>query len=225
MSYKRDDTLALSLALTFITLFTIVMNVSYKGQISEAEKEIEILKESKKIKEDKISELESEIESVYEKLSEKENSILEFKEKLKKYENENEKLKNENEKLKNENEKLKKELEKYDSLRKLNMVATAYTSECDGCTGITATGYDVRNTVYKDGYRVVATDKSVIPMESLLYIESVNNSFKPFIAISSDVGGAIKGNRIDILVENKSKAYDFGVRDIKVTILREGGGA
>lgn len=218
MSYKRNDTLALSLALTFITLFTIVMNVSYKGQISEAEKEIEILKESKKIKEDKISKLESEIESVYEKLSEKENSILEFKEKLKKYENENEKLKN-------ENEKLKKELEKYDSLRKLNMVATAYTSECDGCTGITATGYDVRNTVYKDGYRVVATDESIIPMESLLYIESVNNSFKPFVAISSDVGGAIKGNRIDILVENKSKAYDFGVRDIKVTILREGRGA
>ncbi len=210
MLYKRNDTLALSLALTFITLFTIVMNVSYKGQISEAEKEIEILKESEKIKKDKISELESEIESVYEKLSEKENSILEFEEKLKKVEN--------------ENEKLKKELEKYDSLRKLNMVATAYTSECDGCTGITATGYDVRNTVYKDGYRVVATDESIIAMDSLLYIESVNNSFEPFVAISSDVGGAIKGNRIDVLVENESKAYDFGVRDIKVTVLREGGG-
>lgn len=210
MLYKRNDTLALSLALTFITLFTIVMNVSYKGQISEAEKEIEILKESEKIKKDKISELESEIESVYEKLSEKENSILEFEEKLKKSEN--------------ENEKLKKELEKYDSLRKLNMVATAYTSECDGCTGITATGYDVRNTVYKDGYRVVATDESIIHMDSLLYIESVNDSFEPFVAISSDVGGAIKGNRIDILVENESKAYDFGVRDIKVTVLREGSG-
>jgi 3D (Asp-Asp-Asp) domain-containing protein len=194
----------------FITLFTIVINVYYKGQISEAEKEIEILKESKKIKEDKISELELEIESVYEKLSEKENSILEFEEKLKKVEN--------------ENEKLKKELEKYDSLRKLNMVATAYTSKCDGCTGITATGYDVRNTVYKDGYRVVSTDKNVIPMDSLLYIESVNDSFEPFVAISSDVGGAIKGNRIDILVENESKAYGFGVRDIKVTVLREGGG-
>jgi len=208
--YKRNDTLALSLALMFITLFTIVINVYYKGQISEAEKEIEILKESKKIKEDKISELELEIESVYEKLSEKENSILEFEEKLKKVEN--------------ENEKLKKELEKYDSLRKLNMVATAYTSKCDGCTGITATGYDVRNTVYKDGYRVVSTDKNVIPMDSLLYIESVNDSFEPFVAISSDVGGAIKGNRIDILVENESKAYGFGVRDIKVTVLREGGG-
>lgn len=210
MLYKRNDTLALSLALTFITLFTIVMNVSYKGQISEAEKEIEILKESEKIKKDKISELESEIESVYEKLSEKENSILEFEEKLKKAEN--------------ENEKLKKELEKYDSLRKLNIVATAYTSKCDGCTGITATGYDVRNTVYKDGCRVVSTDKNVIPMDSLLYIESVNDSFEPFVAISSDVGGAIKGNRIDILVENESKAYDFGVRDIKVTVLREGSG-
>lgn len=212
MLYKRNDTLALSLALMFITLFTIIMNVYYKGQISEAEKEIEILKESKKIKEDKISELELEIESVYEKLSEKENSILEFEEKLKKVENENEKLKK-------ENEKLKKELEKYDSLRKLNMVATAYTSECDGCTGITATGYDVGKNKTYNGMKIIASDPNIIPMNSVVLIKTDNSSFK---AISLDTGGAIKGNRIDILMDTKDDAYNFGRQNVEVTILKEG---
>lgn len=210
MSFGRSNNkMAISL-LTLLTFLMVATNTYYYNKMSETKEEVEKLKESERIKENEILKLEEEL-----------NKVKNENENLKE---ENSNLKSENEKLKNENEKLKKELEKYDSLRKLNMVATAYTSECDGCTGITATGYDVRNTVYKDGYRVVATDKSVIPMESLLYIESVNNSFEPFVAISSDVGGAIKGNRIDILVENKSKAYDFGVRDIKVTVLREGSG-
>lgn len=205
MLYKRNDTLALSLALTFVTLFAIVMNVSYKGQISEAEKEIKILKESEKTKKDEISKLESEIESVYEKLSEKENSILEFEEKLKNAEN--------------ENEKLKKELEKYDSLRKLNMVATAYTKECDGCIGITATGYDVRkNKTYND-MKIIASDPNIIPMNSVVLIKTDSGSFK---AISLDTGGAIKGNRIDILMDTKDDAYNFGRQNVEVTILKEG---
>lgn len=212
MLYKRNDTLALSLALTFITLFTIVMNVSYKGQVSEAEKEIEILKESEKTKKDEISELESEIKSVYEKLSEKENSILEFEEKLKNSENENEKLKK-------ENEKLKKELEKYDSLRKLNMIATAYTSECDGCIGITSTGYDVRKNKTYNGMKIIASDPNIIPMNSVVLIKTDNSSFK---AISLDTGGAIEGNRIDILMDTKDDAYNFGRQNVEVTILKEG---
>lgn len=205
MLYKRNDTLALSLALMFITLFTIVMNVSYKGQISEAEKEIEILKESEKIKENEISKLESEIESVYENLSEKENSILEVEEKLKNSES--------------ENEKLKKELEKYDSLRKLNMIATAYTSECDGCIGITSTGYDVRKNKTYNGMKIIASDPNIIPMNSVVLIKTDNSSFK---AISLDTGGAIEGNRIDILMDTKDDAYNFGRQNVEVTILKEG---
>lgn len=210
MSFSRSNNKMVISLLTLLVFLMVATNTYYYNKMSETKEEVEKLKKSERIKENEILKLEEEL-----------NKVKNENENLKE---ENSNLKSENEKLKNENEKLKKELEKYDSLRKLNMVATAYTSECDGCTGITATGYDVRNTVYKDGYRVVATDKSVIPMESLLYIESVNNSFEPFVAISSDVGGAIKGNRIDILVENKSKAYDFGVRDVKVTVLREGSG-
>src|SRR5690554_3211015 len=42
--------------------------------------------------------------------------------------------------------------------------ATAYVALCDsGCTGITATGYDVRNTIYSPkGHRVIAVDPSVV---------------------------------------------------------------
>lgn len=210
MLYKRNDTLALSLALTFImVVFVSVMNVSYKGQLSEAENEIKDLKESEKLKEDEILKLELKIKSVDEKLSEKEDSILKLEEKLKKVEN--------------ENKRLEEELKKYDSLRKLNIVATAYDAFCNtGCTGVTATGYDVKNTVYKDGYRVVAVDPKVIPLGSLLYVETKNDSF---VGIAEDTGGDIKGNRIDVLMENRSTAYDFGRQSVTVIVVREGRGA
>src|SRR5690606_36177524 len=104
-----------------MVVFVSVMNVSYKGQLSEAENEIKDLKESEKLKEDEILKLESKIKSVDEKLSEKEDSILKLEEKLKKVEN--------------ENKRLEEELKKYDSLRKLNIVATAYDAFCNtGCT-------------------------------------------------------------------------------------------
>src|SRR5690606_32539656 len=166
-------------------------------------------KESERLKENEILNLESKIKTVNEKLTEKENEILNLKEKL-----------NETE---NENRKLKEELEKYKSLRKLNIVATAYDAFCNtGCTGVTATGYDVKNTVYKDGYRVVAVDPKVIPLGSLLYVETKNDSF---VGIAEDTGGDIKGNRIDVLMENRSTAYDFGRQSVTVIVVREGRGA
>src|SRR5690606_10359564 len=155
-------------------------------------------------------------------ISEAENEIEKLKQNEKLKENENLKLKENLNELKNENRKLKEELEKYNNLRKLNIVATAYDAFCDtGCIGVTATGYDVANTVYKDGFRVIAVDPNVIPLGSILYIETSKGNI---LGIAEDTGGAIKGNRIDILMENREKAYDFGVRDAKVTVLREGGG-
>lgn len=154
----------------------------------------------------KISETEEEVEKLKESERTKESEISNLKEKL-----------NETE---NENQKLKKELEKYENLRKLNIVATAYDAFCDtGCIGVTATGYDVSNTVYKDGYRIIAVDPSVIPLGSLLYVETKNNSF---VGIAEDTGGDIKGNRIDVLMENRSIAYDFGRQNVSVTVVREG---
>lgn len=101
-------------------------------------------------------------------------------------------------------------------LEHITVIATAYVSDCHGCIGITKGGTDVRNTIYHDsGYQIIATDPSVIPLGSLVEING-----QKFIA--DDIGGAIKGHRIDILMENKSEALEFGVKEMDVIILRRG---
>ena len=63
--------------------------------------------------------------------------------------------------------------------------ATSYDSTCAGCSDTTATGM-------KQGYGVVAVDPSVIPLHTNLYIPGYG------IATAGDVGGSIKGKRIDL---------------------------
>ncbi|UWS63416.1 3D domain-containing protein [Bacillus paralicheniformis] len=101
-----------------------------------------------------------------------------------------------------------------------SMVATAYISFCDtGCIGTTKTGYDVSNTIYYRGKRVIAVDPSLIPLNSLVRVSYGSNSFE---AYAIDTGGDIKGNRIDVLVGTESIAKDFGRKNVKVTVLKKG---
>ena len=98
--------------------------------------------------------------------------------------------------------------------------ATAYTSQCDGCIGITKTGVDVRNTIYNEkGQRIIAVDPNVIPLGSLVEVRLENG--KTFVAEAADTGGAIKGKRIDILVETKKQAYQFGRQTVEVRPLQK----
>lgn len=103
--------------------------------------------------------------------------------------------------------------------RWITFEATAYTALCDtGCTGVTATGYDVRNTSYSpNGYRVIAVDPSVIPLGALVMVKLSDGS--TFKARAMDVGGAIKGNRIDLLVGSKSEAFSFGRQSVELRII------
>jgi 3D (Asp-Asp-Asp) domain-containing protein len=95
--------------------------------------------------------------------------------------------------------------------RTLTVVATAYTAECEGCSGITYTGIDLN----KDrNAKVIAVDPSVIPLGSKVYVEGYG------YAIAGDIGGAIKGNRIDIHVPTKEEAFNWGVREVNVTIVK-----
>lgn len=103
--------------------------------------------------------------------------------------------------------------------RELTVTMTYYTAGCKGCSGITKAGYDIRNTVYYDGMRVVAVDPNVIPMYSIVEYEHQGKMVR---AIALDTGGAIKGNRIDMLVENRPLAYELGRQTKKVTVIREG---
>lgn len=61
--------------------------------------------------------------------------------------------------------------------------------------------------------RTIAVDRRVIPMGSKVYIEG----FGHFIA--EDVGGAIKGNRIDIFVTEHGRAKQLGVKYANIYIM------
>ncbi|WP_319003594.1 3D domain-containing protein [Rossellomorea aquimaris] len=97
-------------------------------------------------------------------------------------------------------------------VKELNITATAYTAHCEGCIGITKTGVDL---IKNPDARVIAVDPSVIPLGSKVYIEGYG------YARAEDTGGAIKGNRIDIYMEKEKDALQYGVRDVKVKIIKE----
>lgn len=105
--------------------------------------------------------------------------------------------------------------------RTLNVIATAYTSKCKGCSGVTYSGYPVHDTVKYQGLRIIASDNNVIPLYSIVKVETKSDSF---IAIVLDRGGAIKNLRIDYLVSTYDEALKFGRQRVKVTILRNGKG-
>lgn len=90
------------------------------------------------------------------------------------------------------------------------MQATAYTAYCNGCSGITATGINLRKNPH---LKVIAVDPKVIPLGSKVWVEGYG------VAVAADVGGAIKGNRIDVFIPNKKDAYRFGRRTVKVRVL------
>lgn len=106
--------------------------------------------------------------------------------------------------------------------RQLDVEATFYTAFCPtGCNGITATGLDVRNTIYTpEGLRVIAVDPSVIPLGSRVRVTLANGD--SFEAKAEDTGGDIKGARIDVLVKSRQEAYELGRQSAKVEIKSKG---
>jgi len=95
----------------------------------------------------------------------------------------------------------------YIAANAMDMIATAYTASCAGCSGYTATGY-------RAGRGIVAVDPRVIPLGTKLFIPGYG------FAIAGDTGGAIIGNRIDLGFNSYGDAIQFGRRAIKVYTLR-----
>jgi 3D (Asp-Asp-Asp) domain-containing protein len=89
--------------------------------------------------------------------------------------------------------------------RVLSMVATGYHSMVTG-TGRTRMGM-------RADYGHVAVDPRVIPLGSLVYVEGYG------MAIASDTGGAIKGNRIDLCFPDYGTAARYGHKRLKVHVL------
>lgn len=97
--------------------------------------------------------------------------------------------------------------------------ATAYTADCRGCSGITKSGVDVRNTTKHEGRTVIAVDPKVIPLGTAVEIRLDDGTI--IEGIAADVGGAIKGNRIDVLMGNYDAAINFGRQSVEVLVIGE----
>jgi 3D (Asp-Asp-Asp) domain-containing protein len=151
------------------------------------------------------------------------NRIDIMNQQIDKVKKENSALKKENATLKKDKTKLKKQLAsrgEVNEQRKFYVEATAYTATCsEGCTGITFTEYDVRNTIYYKGMRVIASDNNVIPLYSIVRVDTKKESFH---AVVLDRGGGINGFEIDLLVRNENDAVKFGRQKVLITVLKEG---
>lgn len=88
--------------------------------------------------------------------------------------------------------------------------ATAYTAYCNGCSGITATGIDLRSN---PNLKVIAVDPSVIPLGSKVWVEGYG------YAVAGDTGGAIKGMKIDLFMPTTDQAYGFGRKQVRIKVL------
>lgn len=91
------------------------------------------------------------------------------------------------------------------------MEATGYGADCRGCSGITATGINIKKN---PNIKVISVDPNVIPLGSRVWVEGYG------VAIAGDTGGAIKGNRIDVLLPSEAyAAKHWGRRTVKVKVL------
>ena len=104
--------------------------------------------------------------------------------------------------------------------QKLRVRATAYTADYnstgkspgDPYFGITSTGTRAKRDT--DGYSTIAVDPRVIPLGTKLWVDGYG------YAIAEDVGGAIKGNRIDLYFNSSSQTWDWGARNVDIYILK-----
>ncbi|MEQ3281465.1 cell wall-binding repeat-containing protein [Finegoldia magna] len=86
--------------------------------------------------------------------------------------------------------------------------STAYTSDPreNGGWNVTAIGTKIRRGV-------IAVDPRVIPLRTRVYVEGYG------FATAEDTGGAIKGNKIDVVMDTKAQSRNWGVRNVKIYIL------
>ena len=94
---------------------------------------------------------------------------------------------------------------------------TAYCP-CSKCNSKKWKGRTIRNGwMYKfkeQGIKICAVDPIVIPLDSKIIYDGVEYEAK-------DVGGLIKGNKIDILLDTHKDTLKFGVKKDQKIIIKE----
>ncbi|UXR28842.1 3D domain protein [Bacillus phage Nachito] len=194
-----------------------------KKQLETKTTELKTKKLELKIEQDKSYEMGEINKKIAEEKGQMTQNINDLTNERNKLQEENKKLQEENRQLLSEKQKQQAEQPQKESPRRmsegkqtLTVKATAYTPfpEENGGTYngqvLTATGF---NLSQNPNARIIAVDPSVIPLGSKVYVEGYGE------ALAIDTGGAIKGNRIDVLVPTDSQADSWGVRTVQVTIL------
>ncbi|EJV89403.1 cell wall-binding protein EntC [Bacillus cereus] len=102
------------------------------------------------------------------------------------------------------------------SSREFQVVATAYTA--DPLENGYKAGDQVKsamghNLTANPNMKLIAVDPSVIPLGSKVWVEGYG------VAIAGDTGGAIKGNKIDVLMPDKGTSSNWGRQTVTVKIL------
>jgi 3D (Asp-Asp-Asp) domain-containing protein len=97
----------------------------------------------------------------------------------------------------------------------ITMTVTAYSPDARSCgdsaDGLTATLHSVET----NNYQLVAADPKLLPYGSMLTVPGyANNEIVPVL----DCGGAIKGNRLDLLFPTHEEARRWGVKKVKVIV-------
>lgn len=109
-------------------------------------------------------------------------------------------------------------------------ILTSYGPDCIGCSGIIGcgTGQNAKNgnIYYNDKVfgkiRIVAADP-VYPCGTIIKMSNLYFSSDPIIAIVLDRGGAVKGQKFDLLYETEKPGGTNGTqKDVNFEILRWG---
>ncbi len=108
----------------------------------------------------------------------------------------------------------------FDYSKTMNVKATAYSSDSAENGGYGAVDY------YGNPLKLgtIAVDPKVIPLGTKVLVTGHSHDGLPdkaFVATATDIGGAIKGNKIDIFIPgSKSFVSKFGIQDIKLYVLK-----
>ncbi len=101
----------------------------------------------------------------------------------------------------------------------INLVATAYAPTLQDNYPYGPVDYYGRPLVAGD----VAVDPTVIPLGTLMWVTGYSSPYLPaggFLARAVDTGGAIKGDRLDIFInQSEANVSMFGIQDVKAYIL------
>ncbi len=191
----------------FLVIFTIILifnNLNFKNKVAEYQ-------ERHKQFEEKVTELDKQIEDYKKGIKEQQEQLQD----MITYNNE----------LKQFQERLEKGF---------TFKITAYDLSFHSCNktltsrgyGLTRTGFDLRGKDWRTA-RTVAVDPKVIELGKRIYIKFIDEKYKHYNGVYTclDIGGAIKGNRIDLFMGDFQSYYehkstvDFGITEAKVVVL------